>query len=104
MFPPFIFYNYRGIMMDKKLFICHVFGSDIDYAVLADTTEEAKKIVTDFVNKHYCKNLYENSATANFEVSSPPYRAQYTINNIVVMDVENVKQNMIDENKMLEVL
>ena len=79
--------------MGKKLFICHTFRSDNDtqYAVLADNSEEAKKIVVNFVNKHY-------------EPFTPPYTVPYSSDDIGIMDVESVKQSMIAENSSLEVL
>jgi hypothetical protein len=79
--------------MDKKLFICFIIFSSnagTNYAVLANNAEEAKKIVVDFINKQYKSN--------------PPYTVPYTTDDIGFMDVEGLKQIMIDNQETLKVL
>ena len=41
------------IYKDKKIFICHVYGMNNEYSILAKDDEEAKKILVDFLNKTY---------------------------------------------------
>ena len=76
---------------DKKIFICHVYGINNEYSVLAKDYEEAKKILVDFLNKTY-------------EPFNPPYTIPYNNADIYCMDIESIKEDMIKENNEIEVL
>lgn len=76
---------------DKKIFICHVYGTNNEYSILAKDDEEAKKILVDFLNKTYGP-------------FNPPYTIPYNNADIYCMDIESIKEDMIKENNEIEVL
>ena len=76
---------------NKKIFICHVYGVDNEYSILAKDDEEAKKILVDFLNKTY-------------KPFNPPYTIPYNNADIYCMDIESIKEDMIKENNEIELL
>lgn len=36
---------------NKKIFICHVYGMNNEYCILAKSDEEAKKMLVNYLNK-----------------------------------------------------
>ena len=38
---------------DKKIFICHVYGMNNEYSILAKDNEECKKIMVNYLNSTY---------------------------------------------------
>ena len=75
---------------DKKIFICHTYRMDNEYSILAKDDEEAKKILVDFLNKTY--------------ESYPPYTLPYDTNDIYCIDNKSIKEDMIKENNVIELL
>lgn len=76
---------------DKKIFICHVYGMDNEYSILAKDDEEAKKILVNYLNIAYGP-------------FNPPYTIPYDKNDIYCMDIESIKEDMIKENNEIELL
>lgn len=76
---------------NKKIFICHVYGMDNEYSVLAKNDVEAKKIVVKHLNETY----------GPFD---PPHIIPYDTTDVYCMDIESIKEEMIRENNELEVL
>ena len=76
----------------KKLFICSVKGMNTNYSVLANDSNEAKKMVVEFVNKTYRGNF------------NHPYIIPYNEADIYCMDIESIKEDMIKESNEIEVL
>ena len=76
---------------NKKLFICSVGGIDTDYSVLANDSDEAKKMMVKFINKIY----------GPFD---PPHIVPYDESDIYCMDIESIKEDMIKNNNDIEVL
>ena len=76
---------------NKKLFICSVKGLDTDYSVLANDSDEAKKMMVKFVNKTY----------GPFD---PPHIVPYDESDIYFIDAESLKEHMITNNTEIEVL
>ena len=76
---------------DKKIFICHVYGMDNEYSILAKDNEEAKKILVDYLNKTY-------------RPFNPPHIIPFDNNDIYCLDVESIKENMIKENNEIELM
>ena len=76
----------------KKIFICSVKGMNTNYSVLANSSNEAKKMVVEFVNKTYKGNF------------NHPYIIPYSEIDIYCMDVESIKEDMIKENNEIELL
>lgn len=76
---------------NKKIFICHVYGMDNEYSILAKNDEEAKKILVDHLNKIYGP-------------FNPPYIIPYDKTDIYCMDIESIKEDMIKENNEIELL
>ena len=75
---------------DKKIFICHVYGMNREYSILAKNDEEAKKILVDYLNISYGP-------------FNPPY-IPCDKNDIYCMDIESIKEDMIKENNEIELL
>ena len=76
---------------NKKIFICRVIGMSNEYSVLAKDTEEAKKILVNYLNKTYGP-------------FNPPYTIPFNKTDIYCMDVESIKEDMIKENNEIELL
>lgn len=76
---------------NKKIFICHVYGMDNEYSILAKNDEEAKKILVDHLNIIYGP-------------FNPPYIIPYDKTDIYCMDIESIKEDMIKENNEIELL
>ena len=76
---------------NKKIFICHVYGMDNEYSILAKDDEEAKKILVDFLNKTYGP-------------FNPPHTIPYNNADIYCMDIESIKEDMIKRNNVIELL
>ena len=76
----------------KKIFICSVKGMDTNYSVLANSSNEAKKMVVEFVNKTYKGNF------------NHPYIIPYSETDIYFIDAEGLKEHMITNNTEIEVL
>ena len=76
----------------KKLFICSVKGMNKNYSVLANDSNEAKKMVAEFVNKTYRGNF------------NHPYITPYNEADIYFIDAEGLKEHMINNNTELDVL
>ena len=77
---------------NKKLFICSVKGMDKNYSVLANDSNEAKKMMVEFVNKTYRNNF------------NHPYITPYSETDIYFIDAEGLKEHMINNNTEIEVL
>ena len=76
---------------NKKLFICSVGGMHTYYAVLANNSDEAKKMMVKFINKLY-------------EPFNPPHTIPYDESDICFIDTEGLKEIMIKNNTEIEVL
>ena len=76
---------------DKKIFICHVYGMDNEYSILAKDDEECKKIMVNYLNIVYGP-------------FNPPYTIPYDKNDIYCMDIESIKEDMIKENNEIKLL
>lgn len=76
---------------NKKIFICHVYGMDNEYSVLAKNDIEAKKIVVKHLNETYGP-------------FNPPHIIPYDITDVYCMDIESIKEDMIKENSEIEML
>ena len=76
---------------NKKIFICHVYGMNNEYSILAKNDEEAKKILVDYLNKTYGP-------------FNPPYTIPFNKTDIYSLDVESIKEDMIKEDHEIEVL
>lgn len=76
---------------NKKIFICHVCGMDNEYSILAKDDEEVKKLLVDYLNKTYGP-------------FNPPYTIPFNKTDIYCMDIESIKEDMIKENTVIEVL
>ena len=77
---------------NKKLFICSVKGMNINYSVLANDSNEAKKMVVESVNKTYRDKF------------NHPYIAPYSETDIYFIDTEGLKEHMLNNNTEIEVL
>ena len=76
----------------KKLFICSVKGMNTNYSVLANDSNEAKKMVVESVNKTYRDKF------------NHPYIAPYSETDIYFIDTEGLKEHMLNNNTEIEVL
>lgn len=76
----------------KKLFICSVKGMNKTYSVLANDSNEAKKMVVELVNKTYRGNF------------NHPYITPYSEADIYFIDTEGLKEHMINNNNEIESL
>ena len=76
---------------DKKIFICHVYGMNNEYSILAKNDEEAKKILVNYLNIAYGP-------------FNPPYTIPFNKTDIYCMDIESIKEDMIKENNEIELL
>lgn len=76
----------------KKLFICSVKGMNKTYSVLANDSNEAKKMVVESVNKTYRGNF------------NHPYITPYRETDIYFIDTEGLKEHMINNNNEIESL
>ena len=76
---------------NKKIFICHVYGMNNEYSILAKNDEKAKKMLVNYFNKTYGP-------------FNPPYTIPYDKNDIYCMDIESIKEDMIKENNEIEIL
>ena len=76
----------------KKLFICSVKGMTTNYSVLANNSNEAKKMVVELVNKTYRGNFNHQ------------YIIPYSEADIYFIDAEGLKEHMIKNNTEIEVL
>ena len=77
---------------NKKLFICSVKGMTKNYSVLANNSNEAKKMMVEFVNKTYRDNF------------NHPYITPYSETDIYFIDTEGLKEHMLNNNTEIEVL
>ena len=73
---------------DKKIFICHVYGMNNEYSILAKDNEECKKIMVNYLN-----NTYRPSHTVPFNNTD-----------VYCMDIESIKEHMLNNNTEIEVL
>ena len=73
---------------DKKIFICHVYGMNNEYSILAKDNEECKKIMVNYLNSTY----------------RPSHTVPYNNDDIYCMDIESIKEDMIKENNEIELL
>ena len=76
---------------NKKIFICHVYRMNNEYSILAKNDEEAKKILVKYLNKTYGP-------------FNPPYTIPYDKTDVYCMDIESIKEDMIKENNVIELL
>ena len=76
---------------DKKIFICHVYGMDNEYSILAKDNEECKKIMVNYLNSTY-------------RPFNPPYTVPFNNSDVYCMDIESIKEDMIKENNEIELL
>ena len=76
----------------KKLFICSMKGMNKTYSVLANNSNEAKKMVVESVNKTYRGNF------------NHPYITPYSETDIYFIDTECLKEHMINNNNEIESL
>ena len=77
---------------NKKLFICSVKGMTTNYSVLANDSNEAKKMMVEFVNKT-CRDNFNH-----------PYITPYSETDIYFIDTEGLKEHMINNNNEIESL
>ena len=77
---------------NKKLFICSVKGMTKNYSVLANNSNEAKKMMVESVNKTYRDEF------------NHPYIAPYSETDIYFIDTEGLKEHMLNNNTEIEVL
>ena len=76
---------------DKKIFICHVYGMDNEYSILAKDDDECKKIMVNYLNNTY-------------RPFTPPYTVPFNNSDVYCMDIESIKEDMIKENNEIELL